>query len=297
MTAAVEVAAPPSVRTLDRGDVSAVAALIGAHPLHRCMAAATAEGALLGGSPGTRVLGALRTEPGAGPRLRLRDGWLHSALVLGANAMPVATTPESRAVLAQAATGMGAGVSSVVGPREEVLDLWRHLAPGWRPAREVRSCQPLLALAGPPRTVPDPRVRLVRVEEVDLLVPAATAMFLEEVGVPPSTPSTAAAYRARLAQTVRAGWAFARVDGDRIVFKAEVGALSHGVCQVQGVWVAPDQRGRGLGTAAMAAVVAACQARIAPVVSLYVNDFNVAARALYQRVGFTAVGEFATVLR
>jgi predicted GNAT family acetyltransferase len=34
----------------------------------------------------------------------------------------------------------------------------------------------------------------------------------------------------------------------------------------------------------------------APVVSLYVNDFNQAARATYRRVGFADVGEFMSVL-
>jgi predicted GNAT family acetyltransferase len=38
------------------------------------------------------------------------------------------------------------------------------------------------------------------------------------------------------------------------------------------------------------------QATIAPVVTLYVNDFNRPARATYSRVGFTQIGSFATVL-
>jgi predicted GNAT family acetyltransferase len=38
------------------------------------------------------------------------------------------------------------------------------------------------------------------------------------------------------------------------------------------------------------------RAAIAPVVSLYVNDFNSAARAAYARVGFREVGRYASVL-
>jgi hypothetical protein len=46
----------------------------------------------------------------------------------------------------------------------------------------------------------------------------------------------------------------------------------------------------------MAAVVEYARRDVAPIVSLYVNDYNVAARAAYRRVGFREVGTFATVL-
>jgi predicted GNAT family acetyltransferase len=81
-----------------------------------------------------------------------------------------------------------------------------------------------------------------------------------------------------------------------VVFKAEVGAATSAACQVQGVWVHPTLRGHGVGTAGMAAVVRGAQESIAPVVSLYVNDFNIAARRSYERVGFREVGTFASVL-
>jgi predicted GNAT family acetyltransferase len=55
-------------------------------------------------------------------------------------------------------------------------------------------------------------------------------------------------------------------------------------------------RGRGLAEAGMAAVVAEALRTIAPVVSLYVNDFNAPARAAYRRVGFTETATFASVL-
>jgi hypothetical protein len=46
----------------------------------------------------------------------------------------------------------------------------------------------------------------------------------------------------------------------------------------------------------MAAVVVEASQSIAPLVSLYVNDFNSPARAAYRRVGFTETGRLMSVL-
>ena len=104
------------------------------------------------------------------------------------------------------------------------------------------------------------------------------------------------AYRARMAEIVRDGRALARIEDGAVVFKAEVGAVSRACCQVQGVWVAPGRRGEGLSETGMAAVVEIARQGIAPVVSLYVNDYNEPARRSYRAVGFDDVGVFATVL-
>jgi len=153
-----------------------------------------------------------------------------------------------------------------------------------------------MAIDGPPAVAPEPRVRPVGIAELDLLMPAAIAMFTEEVGVSPLRTDGGAGYRARVAELVRAGQSLAWMEKGEVLFKAEVGAVSRGACQIQGVWVAPAYRGRGIGTAGTAAVVEYARARIAPVVSLYVNDFNASARAAYRRVGFREVGQYASVL-
>jgi predicted GNAT family acetyltransferase len=57
----------------------------------------------------------------------------------------------------------------------------------------------------------------------------------------------------------------------------------------------PLYRGRGLSAGYMAAVVEQAR-KVAPITSLYVNGFNLRARATYERVGFQQVGTFATVL-
>src|SRR3712207_9379419 len=81
-----------------------------------------------------------------------------------------------------------------------------------------------------------------------------------------------------------------------VLFKAEIGAVSRSVCQVQGEWVAPAHRGRGIGAAGTAAVAEYARTAIAPVASLYVNDFNGPARAAHARAGFREVGRFGSVL-
>ena len=121
-------------------------------------------------------------------------------------------------------------------------------------------------------------------------------MYTEEVGVSPEAGGGAAAYRARVAQLISRGWSFVRVEDGRVVFKAEVAAATPHACQVQGVYVVPDRRGEGLATAGLAAVVEVALREIAPVVSLYVNDWNAPARAAYERIGFGQTATFTTIL-
>lgn len=223
-------------------------------------------------------------------------GRLEALCYAGANLVPVQAGPEAVRAFADRARRQGRRCSSIVGPAVAVLQLWRLLRPHWGSAREVRDNQPLLAIAGPPRSAVDPAVRLVAPAEVELLMPACVAMFTEEVGVSPLAGDGGALYRSRVEELVGTSRAFARIEDGRVAFKAEIGAATRACCQVQGVWVEPSRRGTGLGTAGMAAVVQSAQASIAPVVSLYVNDFNAAARRSYDKVGFRQVGTFASVL-
>jgi predicted GNAT family acetyltransferase len=223
-------------------------------------------------------------------------GRLVSLCYAGANMVPVQAVPAAVAAFAERARAQGRRCSSIAGPAAQVRDLWRQLAPYWDRPREVRDRQPLLAISGDPLVTPDPLVRLVRPAEVGVLFPASVAMFTEEVGVSPLGMDGGAAYRARVSELVADGRSFARIEDREVVFKAEIGAITPYVCQVQGVWVPPDRRRRGHAEHGMAAVVMAARRSVAPVVSLYVNDFNTPARAAYRRVGFAEVGTFMSIL-
>ncbi|TDC16234.1 GNAT family N-acetyltransferase [Actinomadura bangladeshensis] len=226
----------------------------------------------------------------------LRDGRLVSLCYSGANLIPVAAGPEAVRAFAERAQAQGRRCSSIVGPVGAVGELWEILAPYWGPPRAVRASQPVMATSAVPEVPADPRVRRVRMEEFDIVYPACVAMFTEEVGVSPNAGDGGVLYRARVAELIRDGRAFARIEGGRVMFKAEIGAVTPRACQVQGVWVPPDLRGRGLSETGMAAVVTEALRSVAPTVSLYVNDFNTRARAAYRRVGFGELGSFMSIL-
>jgi predicted GNAT family acetyltransferase len=275
-------------RVLDADDEGAVRDLLAGDPVGTCMLAGRVETH----GTGTATLGAPLWGLSTGRRL-------DAVCLAGANLIPIArpgTEAEAASAFAERARRAGRRCSTIVGPAAAVLPLWELLAPSWGPARDVRARQPLLAIEGPAAVPGDPRVRPVRLDELDVLLPAAVAMFTEEVGVSPTRVDGGAAYRARVADLVRAGQALAWIEDGEVLFKADVGAVSRAACQLQGVWVAPRFRGQGIGQRGTAAVVEYARTRIAPVVSLYVNDYNSAARAAYDRVGFRQVGTYASVL-
>lgn len=227
---------------------------------------------------------------------RFVDGRLVAACHVGANLVPVQCTDDDMLTFAREAVPRRAQVVTIVGPSAPVEAFWAEVEPRWGPARDVRRGQPHLRIDAAPAVAPDRRVRQSRRADLAVLYPACVAMFTEEVGVSPEASGGADLYRARVSQLIAKGWSFARYEGDRVIFKAEVGCTAGGVAQVQGVYVAPDRRGEGLGTAGVSAVVALVQQRIAGTVSLYVNDWNAPARRAYAAVGFRETARFTTIM-
>lgn len=227
---------------------------------------------------------------------RFAGGRLTAACHVGANLVPVGADQDDARVFGERALARGRTVSTVYGPQAPVRALWDVVAGSWGEPREARWEQPHLEIAGPPQVAPDPQVRRTERADLEALYPACVAMHTEEVGISPEAAGGGDLYRTRVTQLVSLGWSFARFEHGRVVFKAEVAYATPHAAQVQGVWVPPDRRGEGLAAAGVAAVVELVRRDVAPVVSLYVNDFNEPARRVYDRVGFQRTATFATIM-
>ncbi|MCU1518688.1 MAG: acetyltransferase [Pseudarthrobacter sp.] len=274
-----------SVRTLAGADTSALRRLAQQDPVANVfiLAHLRSAGTAAPTSGGAAVLGVFD------------DGMLVGACWTGANLVPIELDPAFAGVVAAAAHKSGRRYASAFGPAEPVLALHTELEELGHAAHEVRSEQPLLTLAGPPSVEPNTDLGLGRLADFDRILPACAAMFEEEVGYSPFLGGREF-YSRRVEGLIRQGHSLVHLNpaGD-VVFKAELGAVTADVTQVQGVWMNPQYRGQGLSAGYMAAVVDYAR-KIAPVTSLYVNGFNTRARSTYERVGFTQRGTFATVL-
>ena len=150
-------------------------------------------------------------------------------------------------------------------------------------------------LIGEPAGEPAGYARLATSADLGELLPAAAAMFTEEVGFDPIA-RYGDGYAARL-RTLIAGQRSAIVTdvNGRVIFKADAGIVNLDAAQVQGVWLHPDYRGYGLAKPFFAAAAQILQ-RQYPHLSLYVNDYNARALAMYRGTGWEQIGQFSTII-
>jgi predicted GNAT family acetyltransferase len=211
---------------------------------------------------------------------------------IGGNLIPAISSRAALLALVDHLRSKQYKFSSIVGESKTVFDLWEFIAHLYSEPRAIRQSQPLLSLRGVPKISGDPLVHPATLADLDEVVEVGIAMFTAEVGEVPDYVD----YRSRSIELIGAGRTLISRNSDtgKIIFKSDVGAIGAGAYQIHGVWVDPAHRGKGVGSAGIATLVEYGN-RFAPIASLYVNDFNHAARASYHKVGFEKVAELATI--
>ncbi len=273
------------IRVLDDADTQALRALIAIDPV--CNIFIDAQLALTGSA-----------QPGQGGSLilgRFENGTLCSACWVGANVVPINMGTEESEEYGRVLLRLNRNFASCFGPSDAVMGMWEVLSTGNRQAFNIRPRQPFMTLTGGPALDPTAGLRASLNDEYDKVLPACATMFEEELGYSPLLHG-GTYYRSRVRSLILNEHSLINVDdAGEIRFKAELGTVTSHATQIQGVWMNPAYRGTGLAAGYMAAV-SQYALRLAPVTSLYVNDYNASAIATYRRVGFEEIGEFATIL-
>ncbi len=192
-------------------------------------------------------------------------------------------------VLADVILSRAVPIRAIISPAEAVDSLWKRISRRYEPPTVVRLSQPVYLLDADP--APFPRLESVRyaiADDLPHLVPACAAMHLEEVGIDPLARD-AVGYQRRIQELVSSQRSFVLMKGPQVVFKCEISARSSRAVQLMGVWTAPGLRRQGWAERGMREVCGHLL-RQGLQVTLFVNDFNAPAVALYESLGFRQIG-------
>lgn len=127
-------------------------------------------------------------------------------------------------------------------------------------------------------------LRLATAAELELVVPVHAQMAFEESGVNPLFVDPEGFYR-RCARRIEQNRVWVNVENDELIFKADIISDSPDLIYLEGVYVNPEKRGKGIGTRCMKQLTNALLSRTKSV-CLLVNQQNSVAQACYQKAGY-----------
>ena len=183
----------------------------------------------------------------------------------------------------------------IMGEQDRIRSFWEHYAEAGQPVR--LACRELLFVQTWPVDaggVDAPGLRLATPEDLPLVMPTQAEMAFDECGVNPLEVDPAG-FRDRCARRVERGrvWVAVGVDG-LLDFKADVMAETPEAAYLEGVYVRPGARGRGLGRRFMLRLCRELLARSRSV-CLLVNEQNLEAQSFYRKLGFRLGGLYETI--
>jgi ribosomal protein S18 acetylase RimI-like enzyme len=276
--------APPRVPCAERG--------MGAEPLARGAEAEAVE--FLSGRPvhAVNLLGLIADNGlvsalnrGTFYGCRDRAGRLEGVALIGHATLFEARTPRALRAFASAAQTRP-NLHLVLGESGPVAEFWRHYRAEGQPLR--LACRELLFQLDREDAKGEGEVveglRLATHEDLPLIMPAQARMVEDESGLDPRL-SDPEGFQRRCARRIEHGRTWALTEGGRLVFKAEIQAEAGGVVYLEGVYVAPEERGRGVGLRCLSHLTRELLRR-ADSVCLLVNERNEPAHAFYRKAGF-----------
>ncbi len=171
---------------------------------------------------------------------------------------------------------------------------WSHYSDGLKQPR--LTCVERLFEVSFPFMVRKGENSSLRLATLDELIPVAEAqaeVAFMECGVDPMAKDREG-FLKRVARRIEQGRVFVKFDGDKMVFKADIIAETDQTIYLEGVYVAEEYRGRGIGSACLADLTLHLLDRVENICMLSNVDFA-AAHKSYFKAGYKATDECTTL--
>lgn len=254
--------------------------------------------------------------------VRTLHGTLAAAALLVGRSLALVHSAEDAAAeaLGRWCRDQGFRLDHIVSARRSVERFWHAYAAGRGVAREaddaraprsfeqlrahskraqmLYTLEPTDADAAPAHAannMPPIHPRLARLDELDAVFLASARMHREETQIDPLGDDPDA-FRRHVAHRISTGRCYVHFDPHRrLLFKAELSALSRFGAQISGVHTDPIFRRKGVATAALFDICGQLFEGGVRRITLYVNDDNEPAHRVYRKVGFKLHAPYQTI--
>lgn len=181
----------------------------------------------------------------------------------------------------------------ILGEDVLVSRFWEHYAPAGQAPR-IFSREVLYELRWPvsaPERVEG--LRPATLDDLLLVMPVHAAMAYEESGVNPLDVDLHG-FRMRCARRIEHGRVWVLVEDGNLLFKADLASDTPECVYIEGLYVDPASRKKGLGLSCLSQL--GCQLlERSQTVSALVNEQNLPAQALFSKAGYRLRGRYDTV--
>ena len=219
-------------------------------------------------------------------------GQLEGVGLIGHATLVEAHTANSLAALARVARNCQ-NAHLIRGEQESIDTFWRYYADAGHEPRQI--CRELLfQLKQHPEPVDEALdLRPAIANELEKVLSVNSAMAFEEGGTSPLQRDPSG-FRNRTARRIEKQRVWTLFEENRLIFKADVVSETPEVAYLEGIYVHPEERGKGYGSRCLrklsSRLLTSSQS-----VSLAVNHENKRAIAFYEKAGFEFRSDYKTI--
>jgi predicted GNAT family acetyltransferase len=223
---------------------------------------------------------------------RNAEGQLEGVALIGHATLFEARSDEALAAFASLAQQCSR-THMLLGEMDKVSNFWSRYAEGGQSPRLM--CRELLFEQKFPVEVKKPvrGLRRATLRDIEMILPVQAEMACEESGINPMEKDPNG-FRLRCARRIEQGRVWVLIENGCLIFKADIMSDTAEVVYLEGIYVAPEERGNGIGRRCLSQLTRNLLARTKSV-SLLVNEQNEIASEFYLKAGFKMRAHYDTI--
>jgi uncharacterized protein len=187
----------------------------------------------------------------------------------------------------------GPSIYMILGEQEKVECFWDSYSAGGDPPRQQRR-EELLLQQRPTRAVERvPELRLATPVDLPILLPVYGEMHSRESGINPLEVDPEG-FSCRWLHRINQNQVWVWIRDGKLIFNTDVMCDTSECIYLEGIYVTPEMRGKGIGLRCMSQLTRELLARTKSVCVLN-DENNLAANKFFQKLGYETAGSYKTI--